>query len=248
MFCDTHCHLFQEYYKDVDKIIVLAKESGVDRMIVAGCDGKSNQEVLKLVQRKEFYGVLGIHPEEIHTSTLRDMGFIKEHLSHSKIIGIGEIGLDYHYDKENKDEQIRLFEAQLGLAEEMHMPVVVHSREATLDTISCLKKYKVNGVIHSFSGSLETAKTYIDMGFLLGVNGVITFKNCHLKEVIKEIDLHNIVLETDSPYLTPVPFRGKQNDPSKIKNIAEFICELKDVSMEELVKITNENIKRIFDI
>ena len=128
------------------------------------------------------------------------------------------------------------------------MPVVVHSREATLDTIQCLEKYKVKGVIHSFSGSLETAKIFIKMGFLLGINGVLTFKNCNLKEVIKELDLHTIVLETDSPYLAPVPFRGKQNDPSKVKTIAEFICELKGVSMEDLAKITNENIKRIFDI
>lgn len=248
MFCDTHCHLFQEYYEDIDKIIDLAKENGVARMIVAGCDGKSNKEVLDLVGKNSIYGVLGIHPEEIHSSTLLDMGFIKENLGHSKIIGIGEIGLDYHYDKENKEEQKKLFEAQLGLAEEYHLPVVVHSREATQDTIECLKKYRVKGVIHSFSGSLETAKIYIKMGFLLGINGVITFKNCNLKEVIKEIDLHNIVLETDSPYLAPVPFRGKQNDPSKIKTIAEFICELKGVSREELVKITNENIKRIFDI
>ena len=128
------------------------------------------------------------------------------------------------------------------------MPVVIHSREATNDTIEILKKYRVKGVIHSFSGSLETATIYIKMGFLLGVNGVITFKNCNLKEVIKEIPLNKIVLETDSPYLTPVPFRGKRNDPSKIKNIAEYICDLKHISMEELANITNENIMRLFDI
>lgn len=248
MFCDTHCHLFQEYYEDIDKIIDSAKENGVGRMIVAGCDGKSNEEVMRLVERKEIYGVLGIHPDEINESTLKDITFIHNQIKHPKVIGIGEIGLDYYHNKENKDEQIKLFEAQLGLAEKNNMPVVIHSREATLDTITCLKKYNVRGVIHSFSGSLETAEIYIKMGFLLGVNGVVTFKNCNLKEVLKEIDLHNIVLETDSPYLTPVPFRGQRNDPSKVKNIAEFICELKGVSMEELAKITNENIKRIFDI
>ena len=155
---------------------------------------------------------------------------------------------DDHYGKENRKDQIQLFELQLALAEKYHIPVVVHSREATLDTINSLKKYNVKGVIHSFSGSLETAKIYIEMGFLLGVNGVITFKNCNLKDVIKEIDLHNIVLETDSPYLTPVPFRGKRNDSSKISVIADYICELKNVSRVKLSEVTNVNIKQFFDI
>lgn len=248
MFCDTHCHLFQEYYEDIDGIIKLAKENGVNRMIVAGCDGKSNEEILSLLDREEIYGALGIHPEEVENYQESDLEFIEKNLSLKKIVAIGEIGLDYHYGKETKEAQIKLFESQLAMASKYNMPVVIHSREATLDTINSLKKYKVNGVIHSFSGSLETAKIYIEMGFLLGVNGVITFKNCNLKDVIKIIDLHNIVLETDSPYLTPVPFRGKKNDPSKVSNIADFLCELHNVSRENLAKITNENIKRIFDI
>ena len=248
MFCDTHCHLFREYYEDVDEIIKLAKENGANRMIVAGCDDKSNKEVLSLVEKEEIYGTLGIHPEEVENFKESDLNFIEENLQNKKIIAIGEIGLDYHYGKENRKDQIQLFELQLALAEKYHIPVVVHSREATLDTINSLKKYNVKGVIHSFSGSLETAKIYIEMGFLLGVNGVITFKNCNLKDVIKEIDLHNIVLETDSPYLTPVPFRGKRNDSSKISVIADYICELKNVSRVKLSEVTNVNIKQFFDI
>lgn len=248
MFCDTHCHLFQEYYEDIDEMIRLAKENGVNRMIVAGCDAKSNKEVLSLIEKEEFYGTLGIHPEEVENFKESDLEFIEKNLQNKKIIAIGEIGLDYHYGKENRENQIQLFELQLALAEKYHMPVVVHSREATLDTITSLKKYNVKGVIHSFSGSLETAKIYISMGFLLGVNGVITFKNCNLRDVIKEIDLHNLVLETDSPYLTPVPFRGKRNDSSKIIVIADYICELKNVSRVKLSEITNVNIKQIFDI
>ncbi len=248
MFCDTHCHLFREYYEDVDEIIKLAKENGVNRMIVAGCDDKSNKEVLSLVEKEEIYGTLGIHPEEVENFKESDLNFIEENLQNKKIIAIGEIGLDYHYGKENRKDQIQLFELQLALAEKYHIPVVVHSREATLDTINSLKKYNVKGVIHSFSGSLETAKIYIEMGFLLGVNGVITFKNCNLKDVIKEIDLHNIVLETDSPYLTPVPFRGKRNDSSRISVIADYICELKNVSRVKLSEVTNVNIKQFFDI
>lgn len=248
MFCDTHCHLFQEYYEDIDEMIRIAKENGVNRMIVAGCDAKSNKEVLSLIEKEEIYGTLGIHPEEVENFKESDLEFIEKNLQNKKIIAIGEIGLDYHYGKENRENQIQLFELQLALAEKYHMPVVVHSREATLDTITSLKKYNVKGVIHSFSGSLETAKIYISMGFLLGVNGVITFKNCNLKDVIKEIDLHNLVLETDSPYLTPVPFRGKRNDSSKIIVIADYICELKNVSRVKLSEITNVNIKQIFDI
>lgn len=248
MFCDTHCHLFQEYYEDIDRVIKLSKENEVDRMIVAGCDDKSNREIMELIKKEEIYGTLGIHPEEVKKYAKEDLKYIEEHIKNEKIVAIGEIGLDYHYEKETREEQIELFEAQLSLAEKYHLPVVVHSREATLDTIQSLKKFKVNGVIHSFSGSLETAEIYIKMGFLLGVNGVVTFKNCNLKDVIEKLDLHNIVLETDSPYLTPVPFRGKQNDPSKVSIIADFICDLKDITREELAKITNENIKRIFDI
>lgn len=248
MFCDTHCHLFQEYYEDIDVVINLAKEHGVNRMIVAGCNAKSNEEVMSLLDRKEIYGALGIHPEEVENYQERDLAILEKNIAHEKIVAIGEIGLDYHYGKENKSAQIKLFETQLAMAEKYNMPVVIHSREATLDTITSLKKYKVKGVIHSFSGSLETAKIYIEMGFLLGINGVITFKNCNLKDIISSIDLHNIVLETDSPYLTPVPFRGQKNDPSKVSNIADFLCELYNVSQETLAKITNENVKRIFDI
>ncbi len=248
MFCDTHCHLFKEYYDDVEELIRNAYQNNVDRMIVSGCDMASNREVLELIKHKEIFGTLGIHPEEVHDYKQEDLDFLEENLSNSKIIAIGEIGLDYHYDKESKEKQIELFEYQLKLAEKYKVPVVVHSREATNDTINCLKKYQVKGVIHSFSGSLETANIYLKMGFLLGVNGVITFKNCNLKEVIERIDLSNIILETDSPYLTPVPFRGKRNEPSRIMNIADFICELKGVSRENLAKITNQNIGRVFDI
>ncbi len=247
MFCDTHCHLFKEYYDNIEEVLKLSKEKKVNKMIVAGCDDKTNREVLGLVKYEEIYGCLGIHPEDVLNYKEKDLKFIENNLNNSKIIAIGEIGLDYHYDKNSKEKQIELFESQLALAEKYKLPVVIHSRDATLDTIEVLKKYNVKGVIHSFSGSLETANIYIKMGFLLGINGVITFKNCNLKDVIKDLDLNNIVLETDSPFLTPVPFRGKVNDPSKILDIANFICEIKNISIDRLVYITNENIKRVFD-
>ena len=171
----------------------------------------------------------------------------ENNISNKKIVAVGEIGLDYHYTKENKDEQIKLLEMQLSLAEEYNLPVIIHSRDATEDTINTLKKFNCRGTIHSFSGSLETAKIYIKMGYLLGINGVITFKNCNIKDVIKEVGLDNIVLETDSPYLTPVPYRGMQNNPSHILDIAKFVSELYNVSLEELSYRTNENIKRMYE-
>lgn len=248
-FWDTHCHLYEEYYENIEKVIEESKLFGVTNFIVSGCDAKSNAEVLSILSRFSFcYGVLGIHPEEVLQYESKDLELLEKSLNNKKILGIGEIGLDYHYTKENKEAQIKLFETQLALAEKYHMPVIIHSREATEDTINTLKKYKVTGVIHSFSGSLETANIYIKMGFLLGINGVITFKNSKLKDTIKDIDLNNIILETDSPYLAPTPHRGEKNEPANVSLIAEFISELKNISLSQLSIITNENIKRIFDI
>lgn len=249
MFVDTHCHIYDEYYDDIEKVLKKIKDNNIGKIINNGCDAKSNIEVLKKVSSYDFmYGALGIHPESVLDYKKEDIDFIEKHLNDEKIVAIGEIGLDYHYGKENKEAQISLFEEQLKLAEKYNKPVIIHSRDATLDTIETIKIYKVRGVIHSFSGSLETANIYLKLGFLLGVNGVITFKNCNLKEVIKEIPLEKIVLETDSPYLTPVPFRGERNDSSHINEIAEFVASLKGVSMEHLANITNENIHQVFDI
>ena len=249
MLTDTHCHLYKEYYDDIDRVLEEAKNNDVFRYISDGCDMKSNKEMLELASKYDnVYITLGIHPENVDDYTKEDIKYIEHNLSNKKVVAIGEIGLDYYYTKENKEKQKELLEIQLKLAEKYNLPVVIHSREATQDTIDTLKKYNVKGVIHSFTGSLEVAKIYIKMGYALGVNGVITFKNSNVKDVIKEVGLENIVLETDSPYLTPHPYRGTQNNPSHIKDIAQFVAGLYGVSLEELSKITNENIKRIFDI
>lgn len=248
MFVDTHCHIFKSDYDNIDEVLNNASNNNVKYYINNGSDREYNKEVLELVKEYDnMYGTLGIHPETVDDYSLDDIGFIKNNLSNEKIVAIGEIGLDYHYTKENKDEQIKLLEMQLFLAEEYNLPVIIHSRDATEDTINTLKKFNCRGTIHSFSGSLETAKIYIKMGYLLGVNGVITFKNCNIKDVIKEVGLDNIVLETDSPYLTPVPYRGMQNNPSHILDIAKFVSELYNVSLEELSYRTNENIKRMYE-
>lgn len=244
---DTHCHLFKEYYNDLSEVIDNAKKNQVSLVINNGCDKKSNEEVIESINKNpSIYGAIGIHPENVDDYNNADLTYIEQNLNNPKIVAIGEIGLDYHYTKENKNEQIALMELQLKLAEKYNMPVIIHSREATEDTINTLKKYNVKGTIHSFSGSLETARIYIKMGYLLGINGVITFKNSHLKDTIKEIGLENIILETDSPYLTPEPYRGKQNNPGHVQDIAKFIADLFDLSVEEVAKITNENIKKLY--
>lgn len=248
MFVDTHCHLYRSYYEDLDDVIEQIKESEIYRVINNGCDKNSNIEVLELVGKYDLmYGALGIHPESANEYTQEDLDYIEEHIKDKKIVAIGEIGLDYYWIKDNKDKQKELFEYQLKLAEKYNIPVIIHSREATQDTIDILKKYNVKGIIHSFSGSYEVAQIYIKMGFLLGINGVITFKNCNLKDVIEKIDVSNFVLETDSPYLTPVPNRGKRNDPTKVMDIAKFIADIKGITLEDLSKEINGNLSKVFD-
>ena len=249
MFTDTHCHLFDEYYDNIEEIKEKMDSNSIYRVINNGTNIENNKEVLNKVKEYDWmYGAIGIHPEEVHNYKNDDLKIIEENINDNKIVAIGEIGLDYHYEKDSKKEQIELFEKQLKLAEKYNKPVIIHSREATLDTIECVKKYNVKGVIHSFSGSYETASIYIKMGFLLGINGVITFKNCNLIDVIKKLGIDNIVLETDSPYLTPVPYRGKKNDSSHIIDIVNYLEDNLKISKERISEVTEDNIKRIFDI
>ena len=248
MYIDTHCHLSMEDYLDIDKVIEENKNALVDKIVVSGCSRESIDEVMDLKDKYDMvYVTIGYHPEYADTVTESDLDYLKSLLGEKKIIGIGEIGLDYHYTKENKDKQIWLFEEQLKIANAFNLPVVIHSRDATMDTINILKKYKVKGIIHCFSGSLETAKIYISMGFLLGIGGVVTFKNSKLKDVVKEVPLESIVLETDSPYLTPVPFRGKINSSKYLEFIANFIADIRNISVDELAEITSRNASSLFD-
>ena len=280
MFTDTHCHVYSEYYEDIDQLVKEIKANKINKIINNGCDDKSNKEVLNLIKKYDFmYGAIGIHPESADTYQKEELDYLEKHLNDDKVVAIGEIGLDYHYGKENRDKQIELFEYQLKLAEkynkpviihsrdtelkkqqkeffilqlelarEFQKPVIIHSRDATLDTIEILKKYHIKGVMHSFSGSYETACIYLKMGLLLGINGVITFKNCNLKDVVSRLSIKDIVLETDSPYLTPVPYRGKQNNPGHVLDIAKYIAELKNISLDELATEINGNVSRCFDI
>ena len=248
MFIDTHCHLSESDYENIDNVIKEAKENKVEKLIISGCDKESIKESIEIAKKYDnVYLSLGYHPSEANVITDKDIEELKEIIkNNSKVIAVGEIGLDYYWEKENKDKQKDLFKKMLSIAKELNLPVVIHSREAFQDTYDILKESKQKGVIHCFSGNLENAKMYINLGFSLGIGGIITFKNTNLKEVIKQLSLDNIILETDSPYLAPTPYRGKQNSPKYIPLIAEEISALKNTSIKEIMNKTTDNAKKIF--
>ena len=249
MFIDTHCHLSYEDYDDIDLVIKENRESGISKIIISGCSKDSIDESLDLANRYEdVFVTIGYHPSEVDYVDDDLLDDLKVKLSNEKVVGLGEIGLDYYYGKETKDKQLLLFEKQLKIAEDKGLIVVIHSRDATEDTINCLKKYNVTGVIHCFSGSVETAKIYVSMGYKLGIGGVVTFKNSKLYEVVEAVGLANIVLETDSPYLAPTPFRGQKNSSKYIPLIAEKIADILNVSVENVGNVTSSNACDLFDL
>ncbi len=247
MLIDTHAHVYSEYYENIVNIISEAKSNNVYKIFNCAVDYNTCKEVIELHRLyPNLYPILGIHPENSLNYSKKDIEFIENNID--KCIAIGEIGLDYHYENYDKEKQIELFKMMLDIASKHNKPVIIHSRDAVEDTINILKQYNLTGIIHSFSGSLETANIYIKMGYVLGINGVITFKNCNLKNTLKSIDINNIVLETDSPYLAPVPFRGVTNSPKNVSIVAYFICNIYNINIEDLSKITAVTINRIFDI
>lgn len=246
MITDTHCHVLSDKYFNVYDVIDRLDKDNIKRIIINGYNGKSNREVISLVNNKNVFGALGVHPDNIEDFTEENIEFIKNNLGNDGIIAIGEIGLDYYHNDLNKDEQIRMFEYFLDLAEEVDLPVIIHNRDATGDMLSILKKHKCKGIIHCFSGSIEVAREYIKMGYKLGIGGVITFKNSKLKDALKEIGLEHILLETDSPYLTPVPLRGVYNEPYNLNYVFKYLCELFEVSEEELARKLENNYKEVF--
>ena len=247
MFIDTHCHLSKNDYNDIKKILDENRKNRVSPIIISGCDKNSILESLDYANKiSDVYVTIGYHPSEASVYHDEDIELLKKQLMNKKVIGVGEIGLDYHYGKEDRLQQISLFEKQLLIAEKLHLPVVIHSRDATYDTIQTLKKYSVTGVIHCFSGSIETAREYIKMGFVLGIGGVITFKNSNLRSVVAQLPLDKIVLETDSPYLTPAPYRGQQNSSKYIPLVAKKVSECQNVTLDEVERITTQTAKTVF--
>ena len=248
MMIDTHCHLS---FNDYDKLEEVINKMRNHIIIISGCDLQSNREVIELCKKyNNIYGCLGIHPENVSNATEEDLNYIENNLNNPKIVGIGEIGLDYYWVKDNKEQQKEWFRKQLLLAKKYNKTVVVHSRDAISDTYEILKESKYNKIdIHCYSSSLEMAREFIKLGARLGIGGVVTFKNSDkLKEVVKNIDLKHLLLETDSPYLSPEPYRGNKNEPFNVYYVAKKIAELKDLSIEKVIDETTKNAIEQFDL
>ncbi len=245
---DTHCHI--SLTDDIDSLIMDAEKNNVLKFIISGCDARSIRDGLEIIYRyPSIYMTVGFHPDEADNITDKDIEDIEKLIkTNKKIVGIGEIGLDYYHNDMNKERQKEVFIKQLEIAEKYDLPVVIHSRESIQDVFDILKERKNRGVIHCFSGSIEMAREFIKIGFYLGIGGVLTFKNSKLKEVVEELSLDNIVLETDSPYLAPEPYRGHTNYPQNIKIIAQTLRKIKNLSLEEVSVKTTENVNKIYNL
>ncbi|MBC8258290.1 MAG: TatD family hydrolase [SAR324 cluster bacterium] len=250
-FIDTHCHL-DKLESTPEDAIIEAKQAGVKHLITIAVDALSLDFVCGAVQQfPEVYGSVGFHPHDASALTAALLQKVRQlALQEKKLIAIGEIGLDYHYLYSSAEVQQQVFREQLELAVALKLPVILHSREAETDTLNILREQSgaVSGVAHSFTSSLEMAKSLVEMGWHLGINGIVTFKNAEdLREVVRWLPLERLLLETDSPFLAPIPFRGKKNKPAHIPAIAAFIAKLKEISLEELAQQTTENARRLFD-
>lgn len=249
---DTHTHIDMIESHTADEIIQLAAENNVKKMIIPGVTPDSDNVIFPLIEKYEnCFGMLGVHPSEAKLYNEEAEEHIEKLLQHDKITAIGEIGLDYYWDKTFNDIQQEVFIKQIKLANKHNLPICVHDREAHKDTFDILKEYNKGSdvVLHCYSGSVEFAKECIKEGWYLGLGGVVTFKNAvKMKETAKEIPLAKIVLETDAPYLTPVPFRGKENQPAYVKYVAEEISYIKGIPLDEVAEITSQNAERIYRI
>ena len=248
MLVDTHCHLFSEYYDNIDEVLNKASESGVKAVIVNGTNSYDNREVVELVSKYDMvYGALGLQPQEIGDDWEECLKYIEEHICDDKIIAIGEIGLDYHYECDRELQKL-IFRKQLDLATKYNKSVIIHSRDAIKETYDILKVYHLKGIMHCYSGSVEMARLFNELGYYLGIGGVCTFKNASkIIDVIKNISLEYIVLETDSPYLSPEPYRGRVNEPANIGVILHKICDIKGVNYGDASHMIYGNVLTLFD-
>lgn len=249
MIIDTHCHLDIKDYDNLEEVI---KNMEGNYMIASGYNLESNKHVIKLVNKYDnIFGTIGLHPSDVTEDYESDLLFIESNINNPKIVGVGEIGLDYYWEKDNKELQKEVFIKQIELARKYNKTIVIHSREAILDTYNILDEYLGNNkaVLHCYSSNIEMAKRFKKFNIKFGIGGVLTFKNSSkLKEVVKELDLSDLLLETDSPYLTPEPYRGKKNEPSYTKYVAETIAKIKEVEYEKVLEITTQNAISQFDL
>jgi len=251
MFIDTHMHIGYDFGTSPDLFIKNAIDNDVQILIASFCEKDDLIFSTEFVDKyKNLYASVGYHPEVANKIVEKDYEILEEMIKKNpKIVAIGEIGLDYYWEKDNKEKQREVFRRQLKLAEKLQLPVIIHSRDSINETYEILKEFpKVKGIIHCFSGSLEMARKFINLGYVLGIGGVVTFKNSKLYQVIEQIPLTSIVLETDSPYLSPEPVRGSTNESKNIPYIAQKIADIYNVPISEVSKVTTESVSKLFDL
>ncbi len=257
---DTHCHLYlKEFENELSELIARAQQNGVEKIFLPAIDSETHKRLLALSQLPitnhqspiSILPMMGLHPCSVKENFDEELKIVEQYLnSGTKFYAIGEIGLDYHWDLSFKEQQLIAFEKQIEMAIERKLPIVIHSRKSTQDCIDVVKKFEssVRGIFHCFGGTVEEAKQIIDLGFYLGIGGVVTYKNSGLKEVLQQLSLENIVLETDAPYLTPVPYRGKRNEPSYLKLVGESLANVFGTSTAEVAEITSANARSVFQL
>ena len=254
LLIDTHCHLYsEEFLPDIDAVIERGTHEGVQKFYLPGIDSTSINAMLNLEERfpNKCFAMMGLHPCYVKENYKQELDIVQQWLAKRKFAAVGEIGLDFYWDKTFATEQYEAFRIQMEWAIAYNNPIVIHTRNAMQETINLVKEYVpkgIRGIFHCFSGSYESAQEIINAGFYLGIGGVLTYKNAGLAEVLQKIDLKHLVLETDAPYLTPVPFRGKRNESSYLKYVVAKLAEAKDVSVEEVAAITTANAEKIFGI
>lgn len=254
MIFESHAHYDDKRFDD-DRDILLESlpKKGIECIVNAAANIDSSYKCIELAKKYDYiYAAVGVHPEDVKNMKQEDIDILAKLAEYEKVVSIGEIGLDYYYENSSRETQKIWFEEQIKLAKRLNLPIIVHSREAAKDTMDIIKKtnaQEIKGVIHCYSSSLELAEEYIKMGFYIGIGGVVTFNNSKkLQQIVKELPIENILIETDCPYLAPVPNRGKRNDSSNLKYVIEKIAELKNIEYDEVEKQTNENAKKLFNI
>jgi len=250
---DTHAHLDDEQFKDdLDEVIGRAQEIGISKIITVSAAPGSIENTINLTKKYEMvYGAVGLHPHDAKAWDAEIEKEILEGVKEEKIVAVGEIGLDYHYDFSPKDIQMEVFSTQVRLAKELNYPIIVHDRESSDDIIRILKQGlgSAGGVIHCYTGTVENAKKYLDLGMHISFTGILTFpKGENVRDAAKVVPMDKILLETDSPYLAPIPLRGKRCEPSFVKHTAEMLATVKEESLQEIIRITDENAAKLFGL
>ena len=254
MIVDTHCHLYLDEFKnDIHEVIKRAGAEGVNKFYLPAIDSAEIENIFLLEEKfpGKCIAMMGLHPCSVKENYLDELNIVKDWMAKRKFAAVGEIGLDFYWDKTFAVQQYEAFKMQIELSLQYNLPIVIHTRNAMQETIDVVKEYKskgIRGIFHCFGGTEENANEIIEAGFYLGIGGVLTYKKSGLAEVLEKIDLKHLVLETDAPFLTPVPFRGKRNESSYLKFIVEKLAEIKNVTPEEVASVTTTNAQKIFGL